>query len=103
MDQQGASGHSGTAALSFLRYWKITEMQLWDQAYVNLLVEGFIEFDEADGEHITGCFQFGTVRAGCMLTCERSATSLSSSGHGKAITTTTLVADADGRRLSAMN
>jgi hypothetical protein len=32
MDQQGASGHSGTATLFFLGYWKITEMPLWDQA-----------------------------------------------------------------------
>jgi hypothetical protein len=64
MDQQGASGHSGSATLFFLGYWKITEMPLWDQDYVNLVVPGFIEFDEADGEHMTGGFQFGTVSGG---------------------------------------
>lgn len=47
--------------ISFLGYWKMTEMQAWDQDSVNLVVPGFIEFDEADGEHITGGFQFGTV------------------------------------------
>jgi hypothetical protein len=64
MEQRESSGQSGTATLSFLGYWKITETELWDQDYVNLVVHGFIEFDQADGEHITGGFQFGTVAGG---------------------------------------
>ena len=45
-------------------YWKITDMEVWDHDYVDLVVPGFIEFDNADGEHITGGFQFGTVSGG---------------------------------------
>jgi hypothetical protein len=45
-------------------YWKITSMDEWDRAYVDLVVPGFIEFENIDGEHITGGFQFGTVSGG---------------------------------------
>lgn len=45
-------------------YWKITDMEVWDQDYVDLVVPGFIEFDDVDGEHVTGGFQFGTVSGG---------------------------------------
>ena len=39
-------------------------MGVWDQDYVDLVIPGFIEFDNVDGEHITGGFQFGTVSGG---------------------------------------
>ena len=42
---------------SLLGYWKITEMDLWDAAYIDLVVPGHITF-ERDG---LGEFQFGTV------------------------------------------
>ena len=42
---------------AFLGRWRITEMEEWDQDYVDLVVPGFIEFD-ADG---SGEFQFGAV------------------------------------------
>lgn len=41
-------------------YWKITKMETWGQAYVDLVVPGFIEFEMEDG-HLMGQFQFGTV------------------------------------------
>jgi hypothetical protein len=41
-------------------YWKITKMEIWDQAYVDLVVPGFIEFELEDG-YLLGQFQFGTV------------------------------------------
>ena len=53
-----------TGTTSFLGYWNITSMQLWDQDYVNLVVPGFIEFENVDGTHITGGVQFGTVSGG---------------------------------------
>lgn len=37
--------------------WRITEMEMWDQDFVNLLAPGFIIFDD-DGY---GSFQFGAV------------------------------------------
>jgi hypothetical protein len=43
-----------------LGYWKITKMDVWDQAYVDLVVPGFIEFEMED-DHLMGQFQFGTV------------------------------------------
>lgn len=44
-------------------YWKITKMDVWDAAYVDLVVPGFIEF-EMEGDHLMGQFQFGTVSGG---------------------------------------
>ena len=41
-------------------YWKITEMEVWGQAYVDLVVPGFIAFEMED-DHLLGQFQFGTV------------------------------------------
>jgi len=41
-------------------YWKITKMELWDQAYIDLVVPGFLEFEIEEG-HLMGQFQFGTV------------------------------------------
>ena len=41
-------------------YWKITKMDVWGQAYVDLVVPGFIEFEMED-DHLLGQFQFGTV------------------------------------------
>ena len=41
-------------------YWKITKMEVWGQAYVDLVVPGFIEFEMED-DHLMGQFQFGTV------------------------------------------
>ena len=29
-------------------YWKITKMEIWDQAYIELVVPGFIEFEMED-------------------------------------------------------
>src|SRR6266481_2353229 len=43
-----------------LGFWKITKMDVWDQAYVDLVVPGFIEFEMED-DHLMGQFQFGTV------------------------------------------
>jgi hypothetical protein len=43
-----------------LGYWKITKMEVWGQAYVDLVVPGFIEF-EMDGDRVMGQFRFGTV------------------------------------------
>jgi len=42
----------------FVGYWRITEMEMWDADYFDLIVPAFIEFDR---EHM-GQFQFGTVR-----------------------------------------
>ncbi len=50
-------GGSRTAS-PFVGYWRITEMELWDAEYLDLVVPAFIEFDR---EHM-GQFQFGTVR-----------------------------------------
>jgi len=48
----------------FLGYWKITNMEVWAQDYVDLVLPGFVEFDNVDEGHITGAFQFGTVSGG---------------------------------------
>ena len=40
-------------------YWKITKMEIWDQAYVDLVVPGFL--DEMEDGYLMGQFQFGTV------------------------------------------
>ena len=44
----------------FLGYWKITEMEVWASAYIDLVVPGFIEFAIED-DQVMGSFQFGTV------------------------------------------
>lgn len=41
----------------YLGKWKISEMEEWDQDYINLIVRGYIEFD---ADH-SGAFQFGTA------------------------------------------
>lgn len=45
----------------FIGYWKITRMDEWDSAYIDLVVPGFIEFEMEEGR-LMGSFQFGTVR-----------------------------------------
>ena len=52
---------SPTDPTPFLGYWKITYMEVWAPSYIDLVVPGFIEFTLED-EHLTGGFQFGTVR-----------------------------------------
>src|SRR3989304_2843334 len=42
----------------FVGYWRITEMEVWDREYLDLVVPAFIEFDSQQ----MGQFQFGTVR-----------------------------------------
>jgi hypothetical protein len=42
----------------FVGYWRITEMEVWDVDYLDLVVPAFIEFDREQ----MGQFQFGTVR-----------------------------------------
>ena len=44
----------------YLGKWRITEMEMWDQDYIDLETEGYFEFDE-DG---LGDLQFGTLDAG---------------------------------------
>ena len=41
----------------FVGKWRIAEMEVWDQDYVDMEVPGFIRID-SEG---TGCFQFGLV------------------------------------------
>jgi len=43
---------------AFVGYWRITEMEVWDEDYLDLVVPAFIEFDREQ----MGQFQFGTVR-----------------------------------------
>ena len=33
-------------------YWKITKMEVWGQAYVDLVVPGFIEFEQIGRAHV---------------------------------------------------
>jgi hypothetical protein len=47
-------------AAAVLGYWKITEMEVWGPAYIDLVVPGFIEFQLED-QYLMGTFQFGTV------------------------------------------
>ena len=42
----------------FVGYWRITEMELWDADYLDLVVPAYFEFDREQ----MGEFQFGTVR-----------------------------------------
>ena len=42
----------------FVGYWRISEMELWDADYLDLVVPAFLEFDREQ----MGQFQFGTVR-----------------------------------------
>ena len=42
----------------FLNKWVIVEMELWDQEFVNMEVQGYFTFNK-DG---TGHFQFGLVK-----------------------------------------
>ncbi len=46
---------------AFIGYWRITKMDVWDTAYVDLIVPGFIAFDMED-DHLMGQFQVGTVK-----------------------------------------
>ncbi len=39
-------------------------MEVWDQEYVDLVLPGYVEFDNVDDGHLTGGFQFGTVSGG---------------------------------------
>jgi hypothetical protein len=41
----------------YLSRWRIVEMDQWDQDYIDLVVPGYILFEEND----LGEFQFGTV------------------------------------------
>jgi hypothetical protein len=41
----------------YLGRWRIVEMEMWDQDYIDIEVPGYILFDEND----LGEFQFGTV------------------------------------------
>lgn len=45
---------------AFIGRWRIRQMDVWDQDYVDLVVPGYIEV-EPDGQ---GSFQFGTVSGG---------------------------------------
>ena len=47
-------------AAVFTGYWKITEMEVWGPAYIDLVVPGFIEF-QYEESRLMGTFQFGTV------------------------------------------
>lgn len=42
----------------FWGYWRIIEMEMWDQEFIDADVPGYIEFNE----HEMGLFQFGYVR-----------------------------------------
>ena len=52
-----------TDGSDFIGYWKITEMEVWAQDYVDLVVPGFIEFTYEE-DLLMGTFQFGTVSGG---------------------------------------
>ena len=45
-------------AQKYLDHWRITEMGRWDLDFIDLIVQGFIRFDNRS----IGEFQFGTVR-----------------------------------------
>lgn len=42
---------------SFYGYWRIIEMELWDQDFIDAEVSGYVKFDDED----MGEFQFGYV------------------------------------------
>jgi len=42
----------------FTGRWRITEMEVWDQDFVDLMGPGYFEFDKED----SGEFQFGAVQ-----------------------------------------
>jgi len=44
----------------FLGEWRITEMEVWDSEYIDLVVPGFIRFEDRQ----SGELQFGTVSGG---------------------------------------
>ena len=46
--------------------WRITEMELWDQEFIDMEVEGYFLF----GENEIGSFQFGLVRGQIDYTIE---------------------------------
>ncbi len=54
---------------NFIGKWKITEMELWDSDYIDLVEPGFISFDDAGH----GEFMFGVVNG--FMSC----------GHGENI------------------
>ena len=41
----------------YIGKWRIIEMELWDQDYIDLVTPGYFSFDKDD----SGYFQFGTV------------------------------------------
>ena len=41
----------------YIGKWRIIEMELWDQDYIDLVIPGYFSFDKDD----LGNFQFGTV------------------------------------------
>jgi len=50
----------GQGVAAFLGYWKITSMEVWDRAFIDLVVPGHITF-ELEETHLIGGFQFGAV------------------------------------------
>jgi hypothetical protein len=76
-----------TAVSAFIGYWKIIEMEVWAQKYVDLVVPGFIEFTVED-ERLMGSFQFGTVVGwlDCRLRQVDGATSVEWSWDGRSDT-----------------
>ncbi|RJQ78549.1 MAG: hypothetical protein C4519_11990 [Desulfobacteraceae bacterium] len=43
---------------NFYGYWRIVEMEMWDQEFIDAEVPGYIEFNK----HEMGLFQFGYLR-----------------------------------------
>lgn len=41
----------------YIGKWRIIEMEMWDQDYIDLVIPGFFSFDKDD----LGYFQFGVV------------------------------------------
>jgi hypothetical protein len=60
---------------SLLGKWRITSMQTWDTAYVDMLSPAYIQIDDAGGEMAFGAVQIG-------LQCEYSKTTIWFRFHG---------------------
>ena len=60
LNRRALNGTTMIRDADLVGYWKITKMEVWDQAYVDLVVPGFIELEIKDG-YLMGQFQFGTV------------------------------------------
>jgi hypothetical protein len=63
------------AGKSLLGKWRITDMELWDTEYIDMLGSAYVQFDDGGGQMAFGAVQIG-------LDCEYGQSSIWFTFHG---------------------